>query len=59
MVIDAEYVNVGSDYRIRRLGAKVGKNIAEIFGGEPATEREPQQSDPADQAAERDAAGDQ
>lgn len=50
---------MGSDYRIRRLGAKVGKNIAEIFGGEPATEREPQQSDPADQAAERDAAGDQ
>lgn len=48
----------GDQYRIHRLGAKIRKNIGEIFGGEPAGEGEPQQPDTAEQAPEQhDAAG--
>lgn len=50
----------GDAYRIRRLGAQIGKNIGEIFGGEPAGEREPQQPDTTEQTPEQhDAAGTQ
>lgn len=49
----------GDAYRIHRLGAKIGKNIGEIFGAEPAGEREPQQPEPAEQSTNDDAAGNQ
>lgn len=47
-----------SAFRIHRLGAKIGKNIGEIFGGEPAGERQPQQARTAEQTTEQhDVAG--
>jgi hypothetical protein len=46
----------GDQYRIRRLCPKIGKNIGEIFGSEPAGEREPQQPGTAEQTPEQHAA---
>lgn len=51
---DRAMTTKGDAYRIHQLGAKIGKNIGEIFGGEPAGEREPQQPGTDEQPAERD-----